>query len=87
MARAMLNGAPAARARTTQPMPARMEVGDAMRREWGAAVEDERDFLTDGEDWSIPADRGHDDIDPWAGVLDEWAEETEHRYQYPAGLP
>jgi hypothetical protein len=42
----------------------------------------------DGIDWAIPADRhGVYDVDPWSVVIDDWSEEVEHPFQYPAGLP
>jgi hypothetical protein len=42
----------------------------------------------DNADWAIPADRVNGgELDPWTAVIEELADEAEHPYQYPAGLP
>jgi hypothetical protein len=42
----------------------------------------------DNADWAIPADRVNGgELDPWTAMIEELADEAEHPYQYPAGLP
>lgn len=42
----------------------------------------------DARRWLTPDEEaGVFDIDPWTSVLDDWAEELEHPFQYPSGLP
>jgi hypothetical protein len=43
---------------------------------------------TDARSWLAPDEEaGVFDVDPWTTVLDDWAEELEHPFPYPAGLP
>jgi hypothetical protein len=45
------------------------------------AEDDDRRWLTPDEE------AGVFEIDPWTSVLDNWAEEIEHPFPYPSGLP
>lgn len=39
-------------------------------------------------DWAIPADRMNGrELDQWVAMIDEPADDPEHPYQYPVGLP
>ena len=62
--------------------------GDAMASGEPVPPDDDDSSSPDGIDWTIPADRhGVDDVDPWAAAIDDWSEEVEQPFQYPAGLP
>jgi hypothetical protein len=47
-----------------------------------ARVDDEGDEGDADADWAIPADRTiSSELDPWAAMIDELADEAEHPYQ------
>ena len=42
----------------------------------------------EAREWLTPEEEaGIFETDPWTGVIDDWAEELEEPFGYPAGLP
>ncbi len=51
-------------------------------------INPEREAEETDRRWFTPEEEaGVFEIDPWTSVLDDWAEEIEHPFPYPNGLP